>query len=75
MHRMLRAVTQRLSAGPERPDLRLRHKPGGKHDVCDNPATANVVEADLVRCRLAVSARDVCAEMSRPANRMAESHV
>ena len=45
---MLRAVTQRLSAGPERPGLRLRHKHGGKHDVYDNPATASVVKADLV---------------------------
>jgi hypothetical protein len=75
MHRMLRAVTRRLSAGPERPGLRLRHKDGGKHDVYDNPATANVAKADLVRPRLAVSARAVCAEMSSPTNRIADSRV
>lgn len=72
---MLRAVTQRLFAGPERPGLRLRHKHGGKNDVYDSPATASVARADLVRRRLAVSARAVCAEMSNPTNRIAESRV
>lgn len=30
--RMLRAVTQQFSTGPERPALRLRHKGGGKQN-------------------------------------------
>lgn len=48
--RMLRAVTQPLSTGPERSGLRLRHKHSGKHDLCDSPGTAGVARADLVRC-------------------------
>jgi hypothetical protein len=47
MLRMLRAVTQRPSAGPERPGLRLRHNHGGKHDVYDSLGTASVTKADL----------------------------
>lgn len=72
---MLRAVTQRLSAGPERPGLRLRHKGGGKHDLYDSSGTAGVARTDLVRRRLVVSARAVCAEMSSPTNEIAESGV
>jgi hypothetical protein len=46
---MLRAVTQPLLTGPERPDLRLRHKHGGKHDLCNSAGTASVAKTDLVR--------------------------
>ena len=34
--RMLRAVTQQFSIGPERPALRLRHQGGGKHKLYDS---------------------------------------
>lgn len=72
---MLPAVTQRLSAGPERPALRLRHEDSGKHDLYDSPGTAGVARVDLVRRRLAMGARAVCAEMSNPTNEIAESGV
>lgn len=72
---MLRAVTQPFFTGPERPGLRLRHEHGGKHDLYDSPGTAGVARADLVRRRLAMSARAVCAEMSSTTNEIAESGV
>lgn len=37
--RMLRAVTQRTSCGPQRSGLRLRHNHSGNHNLYDGPGT------------------------------------
>ncbi|KAH6639044.1 hypothetical protein C7974DRAFT_125406 [Boeremia exigua] len=73
--RMLRSVTRHRSTEPQRSGLRLRHSRGGKHDLYDGPGTACVARADLVRCRLVVSAGAVCAEMSSPTNEIAKCGV